>query len=100
MRHELTKLEKELYIRVDEVLHYIWDPIGVSIEPHARDEYDAYVPQVFGLLKKGVAASIIAAYLTQTTVDRMGLRENQAHDLKVAQILIDWGAALAEKHGQ
>ena len=45
-----TKLEphdEELYRRVDEVLHYIWDPIGVAGAPMARDEYYAYLPQIF-----------------------------------------------------
>jgi len=34
---------KELKNRNDEVLYYIWDPIGVSDEPCARIEYTAYV---------------------------------------------------------
>ena len=42
--------QKELYRATDEVLHYIWDPIGVSHEPYARDEYWGYLPQVFKML--------------------------------------------------
>ncbi len=33
---------KELIQRIDEVLFYEWDPIGVSDEPWARAEYSSY----------------------------------------------------------
>ena len=49
----MTTQDKELYRRCDEVLHYLWDPIGVKGCPGARDEYDSYVPQVFSLVLKG-----------------------------------------------
>jgi hypothetical protein len=39
----------ELRRRVDEVLYYIWDPIGVSDQPYARGEYEGYVPKVLQL---------------------------------------------------
>jgi hypothetical protein len=51
MRTKLNPHNKELYRRVDEVLHYIWDPIGVCGIPEARDEYNSYLPQVFSMLK-------------------------------------------------
>ena len=34
---------KELTNRIDEILYYLWDPIGVSDEPCARGEYSNYV---------------------------------------------------------
>jgi len=39
MKSDLNHQEKELYRRTDEILHYLWDPIGVSDTPQARDEY-------------------------------------------------------------
>ena len=33
---------KELNQRIDEILYYEWDPIGVSDEPCARAEYSSY----------------------------------------------------------
>jgi hypothetical protein len=33
----LSHFEKDLQTRVNEVLHYIWDPIGMRGEPFARD---------------------------------------------------------------
>ncbi len=43
---------RELKRRVDEVLYYVWDPIGVSDEPFARGEYHSYVPRVSQLVKE------------------------------------------------
>lgn len=51
-RH-LSKNKNELYSRIDEVLHYVWDPIGISGVPEARDEYHSYLPVVFGKVKRG-----------------------------------------------
>ena len=33
---------RELERRIDEVLFYVWDPIGVSDTPAARGEYSSY----------------------------------------------------------
>jgi hypothetical protein len=42
---ELDALE-EFNRRADEVLHYLWDPIGVAGEVMACDEYMGYVPKL------------------------------------------------------
>lgn len=59
----LSSQDKELLRRIDEVLHYRWDPIGVAGVPQARDEYESYVPQVFQLLKETVDGRDVADYL-------------------------------------
>lgn len=33
---------RELERRIDEVLYYVWDPIGVSDTPAARGEHSSY----------------------------------------------------------
>lgn len=53
----------KLYRRVDEVMHYIWDPIGLSTVREARVEYQAYLPHVFSLLTSGSNSKEIADYL-------------------------------------
>lgn len=98
MKYRLDKKDKELYLRVDEVLHYIWDPIGVSNMPMARDEYDSYVPQVFSLVRDESDADIIARHLLDIVVTRMGLQETMEHALEVADILQDWKTVLDEKY--
>jgi hypothetical protein len=79
-----------LYRAVDEVLHYLWDPIGINSVPQARDEYHGYLPKVFGMLREGADESQIAAYLTTVTTERMGLSPRTNHDRDVARILLDW----------
>lgn len=39
--------EKNLYSKIDEVIHYLWDPIGISYVPEARNEYYSYLPEIF-----------------------------------------------------
>ena len=92
-----SKYENVLRRRVDEVLHYIWDPIGVRGEPHARDEYDSYVPEVYSLLQSGASAEQIAAHLDKIATERMGLNSNIKHSLLAAHNLLDWRTTLLEK---
>ena len=44
--------ENELERRVDEVLFYIWDPLGFKGEPFARTEYRNYVEEVLICLQE------------------------------------------------
>jgi len=92
------KYEDELRTRVNEVLHYIWDPIGVRGEPNARDEYDAYVPRVCSLLQAGAAVEQIAAHLDNIATESIGLKSNMKHSLLTATNLLNWRATLLEKH--
>jgi len=89
-----TQEGKALYQRVDEVLHYLWDPIGVSGIPAARNEYQSYVPIVFALLNENASMEQIAGYLNEIVTKQMGLRENTDATRHVAAVLQDWKAAL------
>lgn len=51
MGQKLGDTELELYRRVDEVLYYVWDPIGVAPNAVTRDEYQRYLPEVFAMLQ-------------------------------------------------
>ena len=82
--------DRDLYRMVDEILHYVWDPIGVAGEARARDEYYGYVPPTFKLVQEGAAAEAIAAYLEGIAVEGMGLSSSPQHALKVARLLIEW----------
>jgi hypothetical protein len=86
--------EKDLYQRVDEVLHYLWDPIGVAAIPMARDEYQSYVPQVVTLLNENANVEQITDYLNEVVTQRMGLSENLDATLHVVAVLLDWKAAV------
>ncbi len=79
--------------RVDEVMHYMWDPIGVAAYPGARSEYESYVPQVLGLLLSGAGEAEIAKHLTGIESLQMGLAPMDSRAAEVAAVLIgyrDW----------
>ena len=90
MSGHLPSLQKTLFVRVDEILHYVWDPIGVRGFGDVRDEYDTYVPKVVGLLleEKGKKAVFDHLYLIES--ERMGLSitdKSLAHTQKVVDML-------------
>ena len=90
-----TKLQPdqmELYRRVDEVLTYVWDPIGVAGVPEARDEYYGYLPKVFNMVLQGKPKDEIADYLVQIETESMGFdnsKNSRKNALEIAELLID-----------
>ena len=58
---------------IKRVLHFDWDPIGVSGIPEALDEYDSYAFRVFVMLNEGADAQAIAEYLDWVVTTRMEL---------------------------
>jgi hypothetical protein len=72
----LMPKDKELYQRLDEVIHYIWDPIGISNHPEARDEYHPYLPEIYARVKVGEKHSIIE-YMEWVVTDSMGMVFNK-----------------------
>lgn len=101
MGTKLSPHDLELYQRVDEVLHYMWDPIGVAGMPTARDEYYDYLPTVFSLLTQtDDNDEKIAEYLVYVATDRMMLHATKERALEIVAILQDWKQALNEKYAQ
>ena len=59
-----TKLNKDdllLYKRIDDILYFEWNPIGVDDLP--RDEYYMYLPKIYNLKKAGAPIEEIAQML-------------------------------------
>jgi hypothetical protein len=98
MGTRLSPPDEELYQRVDEILHYIWDPIGVSEMPEARDEYFSFLPGVFNLLEEKVDAEVIAQHFQNVATDAMGLSRTISQARKVVGILLDWQAVIEKKY--
>ena len=86
---------KELNQRIDEVLYYEWDPIGVSDEPCARAEYSSYTMTI---LKYVLTEDLnqITNQLSKIETDSMGLTSDKDRNLKVAQRLLDYKYAVEE----
>ncbi|MBB1420186.1 hypothetical protein H5187_23545 [Pseudoalteromonas sp. SG44-1] len=96
MNNKLSTSEKGLYRRVDEILFYLWDPIGVCDIPMARDEYQSYLPKVFKLLLNDPKEHEVSAYLIKVETGSMGMSANSKKALEVARILIETKEALLE----
>jgi hypothetical protein len=89
MGQKLPPHQMELYKRIDEVLFYRWDPIGISDGAWARDEYQSYLPQVFKLALKNDLPEPIAKYLNVISTENMGLSSNKSNDLSVANLILE-----------
>ena len=81
MGSKLPDDQARLFRRVDELLHYIWDPIGVAGTPEARDEYQSYAPRVFMMLVDEVPDEHIRDYLLRIEAESMGLPKRTPSDL-------------------
>ncbi len=84
----------DLHLRCGEVLHYIWDPIGVAGQPGARDEYDTYVPEVVAMLHAGAELEALVTHLERLARFTMGLGGTRASAERAAEVLLDWREAL------
>ncbi|MFD1218248.1 hypothetical protein [Microbulbifer celer] len=89
MGSKLPQDQLELYKRIDEILFYKWDPIGISNGDWARDEYQSYLPRVFKMAIENGSAKEIANYLTKISTEYMGLSEAKEHDLAVAKLILE-----------
>ena len=98
MGQQSSPYEQELWRRVDEVLHYVWDPAGVSNSPVARNDYDDYLPAVFELLRDGAVEDTIAAHLDALEENDFGLEADSEMTGHVADILTEWRELLCDKH--
>lgn len=96
MSDRLSPQDQALIRVVGEILHYVWDPIGVAGTPQARDEYDGYVGPVFSLLRSGASESELAAHLARIADERMGLPGRAKESLEAASLLVDWRDFLAD----
>jgi hypothetical protein len=86
----------ELRKRVDEVLYYVWDPIGVSDEPYARGEYENYVPNVLQLVINHDDINPISDHLASIVKERMGLSLDEHRCQETAALLLRHKKAILE----
>ncbi len=77
-----------LYKRIDEILYYKWDPIGISDTDWARDEYQSYLPTVYRMVIQDSAPEAIANYLDGIAVSSMGLNSAKEHCYEMAELML------------
>ena len=88
--------DKELTRRVDELLYYVWDPIGVANEPYARGEYASYVPMVRQFVERNDEIRPISSYLATVVRDQMGLSPNNEQCDFTAELLLKHKQAIKD----
>ncbi len=76
-----------IYQKIDDILWYDWDPIGVN-SYNQRDEYQSYVSPIFQLKKSGASIQTIASLLLNFETESMGLSGNLKHCLIIANKII------------
>ncbi len=93
------QFEQELLLRVDEVLYYLWDPLGVARDPSARQEYAAFVPDVFAALMDDADEGRVMELLLLLETEYLAHGPRPSHDRRIAEVLIDWRALLEQRYG-
>lgn len=83
--------------RIDEILYYLWDPIGVSDAPSARDEYTTYVNHVWASAIEGQSVADISGYLSEVRTETIGVEPVKENDDYVAELIIEWAVYLGER---
>ena len=87
MGPDLQAEEMRLYRLCDEALYYVWDPLGASGTPESRDEYRAFLPRVYELVRLGARDELIA-YLTAVLRDRMELPADEASSTNAVDYML------------
>jgi hypothetical protein len=84
------KMEQNpIYKKIDEILWFDWDPIGVNIFEDARDEYWGYLPLIFRLKINGAGEDEIAKTLHKIETDNMGLTGDFEHCRVISQKILE-----------
>jgi len=84
-----TKLSAEdagAYEALDRLLFRQWDPIGVSdMDGWADNEYRAYLPGFWELVRSGAPETQIVEYLAEIERDRIEFETSDEHRLDIAR---------------
>nr|WP_312054094.1 hypothetical protein [Brevundimonas diminuta] len=74
------------YEALDRLLFRQWYPIGVSdMEGWADDEYRAYLPELWRLVRSGSPETQVAEYLSEIERDRIEFETSDEHGLDIAR---------------
>jgi len=90
--------KKELERRVDEVLFYKWDPVGVEHHVVARAEYRSYVPSVLAAVNTGDIAKITSVLIDIQTNQMGGSVTDSRLITKIAELLLEHKEAIDNGH--
>lgn len=87
MNNITSAIDFILYQRIDEILWFDWDPLGINdIAP--RDEYHSYVIEIFELLKAKADRQTIAEHLYKIETNNMAEDGNIEKCLTIADEIL------------
>ncbi len=81
--------QNPIYKKIDEILWFDWDPIGVNCFQETRDEYYGYLPQIYSLKINGADKDEIAKTLNKIETNNMGLSGNIDKCRKIAEKILE-----------
>ncbi len=87
-----SRIRRLYYKAIREVFLTDWNPIGVDGLP--EDEYDNYIPAMYGMLVQGTSEREIADYIQQVETEKMEFNPDRSHLEAVARKLLLIPAAL------
>ena len=73
---------------IREILLRDWDPIEVGDVAEAQDEYDSYIPGIYGRLIHRISEQELFDHLWQIETQHMGLFGNRVKTQQVTQKLL------------
>jgi hypothetical protein len=77
---------RQIYSAINEILFTYWDPIGMN-EALPKDEYEAYVADVYRALVNGKSEWGLVKLLTSIENEKIGVRAPQKRKAEAARRL-------------
>ena len=84
----MRKEDVGIYNRIDDVLWFDWDPIGVN-DSFPRDEYQSYTPAIFRLRIENANLKSIANQLYDFEINSMGISGGKERCERVAKKILE-----------
>ena len=85
----MNDAEKQtLRTRIDEILFYMWDPIGVNDEPAARKEYEFYVERVWQMVLENKSKEETSSYFYEIVTTRIEIESNKEHNDEITDYIL------------
>ena len=85
---EGDELREPVWIQIRIILMESWDPIGISGEPNAANEYDSYIPKVEALIRARASIDTVMDYLDRIASERMGFTSQRELERPAAERII------------
>jgi hypothetical protein len=76
------------YNSIGDILLNQWDPLGVSDTNCPKDEYETYVPVVYGLAMEIDCIEELVEHLSRIACETIGVETNLHNDKKAARLIM------------